>query len=57
MQGFEKGFFETGILLNRLISTGFFHYGLGVFYRYGPYAFEAPARNFAWKFSFRLAFN
>jgi len=57
LQAYEKGYFETGLRLDRLISTGLFHYGLGVFYRYGPYGFERPARNFAYKFSFRFAFN
>ncbi|HKL38008.1 MAG TPA: DUF5686 family protein [Bacteroidales bacterium] len=56
-KAYDKGYFETGLLFDRLISTGLFHYGLGVFYRYGPYGFDRPARNFAFKFSFRLAFN
>jgi hypothetical protein len=57
LQAYHRGYFETGLMLDRLISTGLFHYGLGVFYRYGPYGFDRPADNFAFKFAFRFAFN
>lgn len=54
---YPRGYFETGLLLDRLLSTGFFHYGMGVFYRYGPYSSGKTADNLACKFSFRVAFN
>jgi len=57
LDDYPNGYFETGLLLDRLLSTGFFHYGVGVFYRYGPYSSGNFADNLAYKFSFRLAFN
>ncbi len=56
-KAYEQGYFETGIVLDRLLSTGLFHYGLGVFYRYGPYAYEQFSDNLAYKFSLRFAFE
>ncbi|MFP4046698.1 MAG: DUF5686 family protein [Bacteroidales bacterium] len=54
MEGFDKGYFESGLLLDNLFSANFFSYGLGVYYRYGPYSFSKPADNFAYKLSFRI---
>jgi hypothetical protein len=51
----EKGYFESGILFDKLLSVTFLGYGFGVFYRYGPYAFSAPSKNIACKIS--LKFN
>ena len=34
----EKGYFETGILLNKLLVSGISGFGIGGFYRYGPYS-------------------
>ncbi|MFH2095997.1 MAG: DUF5686 family protein [Bacteroidota bacterium] len=44
-----KGFLESGILINNLISQSIFGYGVGVFYRYGPYSLQNPVDNFAVK--------
>ena len=57
LRDYSRGYFETGLLVDRLLSTSFFHYGLGVFYRYGPYSSNKFADNLAYKFSFRVAFN
>ncbi|MFH2142116.1 MAG: DUF5686 family protein, partial [Bacteroidota bacterium] len=45
----EKGFHESGILFNNLISQSFFGYGIGLFYRYGPYSYKENIDNFAGK--------
>ena len=51
----EKGYFESGILLNNLIDfAGFIEYGVGVFYRYGPYSFSNNSKNFAFKFTIEI---
>jgi hypothetical protein len=50
----EKGFYETGIVLDNLFNIGVAQYGLGVFYRLGPYAESNALRNFAIKLSLRL---
>ena len=57
LRDYSRGYFETGLVVDRLFSMGLFHYGFGVFYRYGPYAFDRPAENFAYKLSFRFAIN
>ncbi|HEV7230475.1 MAG TPA: DUF5686 family protein, partial [Bacteroidia bacterium] len=51
----EKGYYETGFLLNNLIRRGYLGLGAGVYYRYGPYAFTDETKNLAVKFS--LTFN
>lgn len=47
----EKGYYESGILLHGLLDLRFYKLGAGVFYRYGPYGFDLPADNFAYKVS------
>jgi hypothetical protein len=51
----EKGYFESGLLINNLLKVQIFKYGLGVFYRYGPYGLSRPIDNFAFKMT--LQFN
>ncbi|UCG27833.1 MAG: carboxypeptidase-like regulatory domain-containing protein [Bacteroidales bacterium] len=50
----EKGYFESGILVNNLITRWVFGVGLGAFYRYGPYALTKTIDNFAFKFTISL---
>ena len=52
----EKGFYESGILLNKLLVFGSSNIGFGAFYRMGAYAFEKPEDNLCWKFSFVMPF-
>ena len=47
----DKGYFESGIVIDGLMSTPLTKVGAGVFYRYGPYAFDNIWSNFAWKWS------
>jgi hypothetical protein len=51
---YERGYFESGILFNNLIRQAFIGYGLGVFYRYGPYSLPKTIDNFAFKFTVRF---
>jgi len=51
----EKGYFESGLLINNILRIQIFRYGFGVFYRYGPYAFPETNDNFAYKLT--LQFN
>jgi hypothetical protein len=50
----NKGYFEGGLLINNLLRVQLFKYGVGVFYRYGPYAFTKTIDNFAFKLSLQL---
>jgi hypothetical protein len=54
LQSFSEGYFETGLLLDNLLSVNFFSYGFGIYYRLGSYAFDHYADNFAYKFSLRF---
>ncbi len=51
----EKGYFETGFLLNNLLRRGYLGIGAGFYYRYGPYAYSDETKNVAVKFS--ISFN
>jgi hypothetical protein len=48
----EKGYMESGILINRLLNMDFVSFGVGCYYRYGYYRFIKTADNFAFKLSF-----
>ena len=50
----EKGFFESGFIVKGLLSLPLVNIGAGVFYRYGPYAFDTVWNNFALKMSASL---
>lgn len=47
----DKGYFESGVLFNSLLRQNILTYGIGVFYRYGHYAFPKTIDNFAFKLS------
>lgn len=47
----ERGFLESGLYIDRMVSSGFSAIGLGVFYRYGTYAFDDSLDNLAVKLS------
>ena len=47
----EKGYFESGFVVNGLLATPMTKVGAGVFYRYGAYSLPKVWDNFAWKWS------
>jgi len=47
----EKGYFESGLLINELLRMNFSGFGLGVFYRYGYYAMPDQRDNLYFKLS------
>jgi len=51
VQSFDKGYYESGLLINKIIDFGFYNIGAGMFYRYGPYSFNRTNKNMAWKIS------
>ncbi|HOZ29726.1 MAG TPA: DUF5686 family protein [Bacteroidales bacterium] len=53
-QKMDKGYFESGIQLNNLLRLSFQGYGIGIYYRYGPYTRTKPIEN--WAFKFNLTF-
>ena len=52
----EKGFFESGLMLENLLNATYYKLGVGIFYRYGPYAKEKTADNFSYKLTFTFPF-
>ncbi len=50
-KSFEKGYHESGLIVNNLLSIGPLKLGIGSFYRIGPYRFYAEHKNFAYKLS------
>jgi len=47
----EKGYFESGIIVDGLLKLPLLKMGLGAFYRYGPYAFGDFKKDIALKYS------
>jgi hypothetical protein len=43
------GYYESGLLINNLINLKIFNVGIGAFYRWGPYSFDAVGDNFSYK--------
>ncbi len=52
----EHGYFESGLLINKLLDLNFLSLGVGAFYRYGAYSLSTPWENLALKFSIVLPF-
>ncbi|WP_276498617.1 DUF5686 and carboxypeptidase-like regulatory domain-containing protein [Pontibacter litorisediminis] len=52
----RKGYFESGLMLNNIISSPFSGIGIGAFYRYGPYALDNSRDNLRIKLTASLLF-
>ena len=50
----EQGFYEAGIVFERLLNLGIAGYGFGIFYRIGAYRSNNELENFAFKVSLSL---
>lgn len=50
----EKGYFESGAIINNIFTCGFTGLGIGVFYRYGAYNSGNALNNMAFKLSATL---
>jgi hypothetical protein len=55
LKTFEKGYYESGILIKNILRQWFIGYGVGAFYRYGPCSLNKTIDNFAFKFT--ISFN
>ena len=54
IQTLRKGFIESGLQINNLLSTGLYGIGVGAYYRYGYYAMPTFKENIAYKFTLRF---
>jgi len=52
----EKGYYESGLLINKILKLNFTTFGVGAFYRYGPYKFEKSSDNLTVKMSLGFGF-
>ena len=52
---YEKGYYETGLILDHILSFNFYGIGLGAFYRIGEYQFSDNSANFTIKMSVRFS--
>ena len=62
LKSLEEGYFESGIdfanlLRFNILNVGYLGFGVGVFYRYGPYALENNRDNWAFKLSVMYSVN
>lgn len=47
----EHGYFESGLIIRKLLNLQIYDLGAGVLYRYGAYSFDNISQNFAYKVS------
>ena len=52
----EKGYYESGFVIRKLLNLQVYDLGIGVLYRYGPYGLPNIGDNFAYKISLFYAF-
>lgn len=52
----EKVYYESGIVIRKLLNLQLYDIGVGVMYRYGPYSLPKTGDNFAYKVSLFYAF-
>lgn len=52
----EKGYYESGVLINKILKLNFTTFGVGAFYRYGPYELPKASDNFTLKMSIGFGF-
>jgi flagellin-like hook-associated protein FlgL len=52
----RDGYFESGLQVDNLLKFGFASFGVGAYYRYGPYALPDPGDNIAVKVTAGYAF-
>ncbi|MBQ5424978.1 MAG: hypothetical protein IIU33_07105, partial [Bacteroidales bacterium] len=51
----NKGYYESGLQLNNLLCLSIEGFGLGVYYRYGPYRFtDKEINNWAFKLTWTI---
>ena len=55
-KGYEKGYYESGLLMNNILNFGFTNIGLGAFYRYGYYSLPGWKENLAYKLTLDFIF-
>jgi hypothetical protein len=52
----NKGYYESGIELNNLLTVSFMQLGVGSYYRYGPYSLPTVSNDLVFKFTVYIVF-
>jgi hypothetical protein len=52
----EKGYFESGLMIRKLLNLQLYDIGIAALYRYGPYGFNHGFDNMAFKVSLFYGF-
>jgi hypothetical protein len=47
----EHGYYESGLMIRKILDLRIYDLGIGALYRYGPYSFDNVSLNFAYKVS------
>jgi hypothetical protein len=56
LKDFRDGYYESGLVINKLLNLGVAGLGIGAFYRYGPYSLASFKENLALKIAVSFAF-
>ena len=54
IKSYEKGYFESGLVINSLLRLGITKVGFAWFYRFGQYSLPTTSENMAWKIAFQF---
>ncbi len=57
LSGYNKMYYESGLQINYILRNMFIGYGVGVYYRYGPYHLPETIDNFAFKFTMSFSLD
>ena len=52
----EKGYYESGMKIHNILHSSTGGFGLGIFYRYGPYLLDKQNDNFTFKITISMGF-
>lgn len=52
----ENGYYESGLVIRKLLNLQIYDLGIGVLYRYGPYGYDDAMNNIAFKISLYYGF-
>ena len=56
LKSMSDGYYESGLVIDKIFKLGISNFGFGTYYRYGPNAFDKIADNFAYKIKLSVAF-
>jgi hypothetical protein len=57
VQSMDKGYYEGGLIIQRILVSGTVGFGVGAFYNYGPYSLPEVKDNVTVKLSFTYSIN